>query len=139
MSRYALNLPARLKHEAEDLARRQGISLNQFILWAVAEKVGALGQSLDDPNFPGIVRRRGAVGQIVPLLRGTSIRVQTIVVACREWGLSVAQAAADYDLPEGQVREALAFYDAHRAEVDAAIGQERALEAAYVAGGGEGA
>ena len=49
MARYPLNLPARLKHEAERWAANQGVSLNQFILWAVAEKVGALNQELDDP------------------------------------------------------------------------------------------
>ena len=52
MARYALNLPAQLKHEAEAWATTQGISLNQFILWAVAEKVRTLKQQLDDPTFP---------------------------------------------------------------------------------------
>jgi hypothetical protein len=37
MSRYALSLPQQLKQKAEELARQQGVSLNQFILWAVAE------------------------------------------------------------------------------------------------------
>ena len=31
MTRYALNLPVNLKREAEALAERQGVSLNQFI------------------------------------------------------------------------------------------------------------
>jgi predicted HicB family RNase H-like nuclease len=44
MTRYALNLPPALKREAEQIAKQQGISLNQFILWSVAEKVGALSQ-----------------------------------------------------------------------------------------------
>jgi predicted HicB family RNase H-like nuclease len=53
MSRYALNLPVQLKQEAEQWAAKQGVSLNQFILWAVAEKVGALKQQLDDvPRTP---------------------------------------------------------------------------------------
>jgi HicB family len=60
MARYALNLPTELKREAEELAKNQGVSLNQFILWSVSEKVGALKQALDDPNFPGITYRRGA-------------------------------------------------------------------------------
>ena len=42
MARYALSLPTQLKHEAEQWAAKQGVSLNQFILWAVAEKVGAI-------------------------------------------------------------------------------------------------
>ena len=47
MARYPLNLPAQLKQGAEEWAARQGISLNQFIMWAVAEKVGLLSHSLD--------------------------------------------------------------------------------------------
>ena len=54
MARYPLNLPVALKKEAEQWADSQGVSLNQFIMWAVAEKVGALRQGLDDPNFPQI-------------------------------------------------------------------------------------
>lgn len=77
MARYPLNLPAQLKEEAEKWAADQGVSLNQFIMWAVAEKVGALRQNL-----------------------------------------------AEYDLTASQVHEALAFYDAHRAEIDAAIATE---------------
>jgi len=45
MTQYALNLPSQLKSHAEQLATLQGISLNQFILWSVAEKVGALQSS----------------------------------------------------------------------------------------------
>jgi hypothetical protein len=48
MARYPLNLPTRLKQEAEQWAARQGASLNQFILWALAEKVGALNQAAFD-------------------------------------------------------------------------------------------
>ncbi len=44
MARYPLSLPIQLKQAAEECADRQGVSLNQFILWAVAEKVGELRQ-----------------------------------------------------------------------------------------------
>ena len=71
MSRYALNLPAKLKSEAEELAAKQGVSLNQFIMWSVSEKVTILRQTLDDPNFPGITYRRGAAGWVSPVIRGT--------------------------------------------------------------------
>ncbi len=47
MARYPLNLPTQLKLDAEWLAARQGVSLNQFILWAVAEKIGELRQYTD--------------------------------------------------------------------------------------------
>ena len=61
MSRYPLNLPADLHQAAAKIAQQQGISLNQFILWSVAEKVGELRRSLDDPTFPGIAYRVGCV------------------------------------------------------------------------------
>lgn len=124
MARYALNLPAQLKHDAETWAVRQGVSLNQFILWAVAEKVGALHHSLDDPAFPHTTYRRGASGQPVAVLRGSGLRVQTVVVATQAWGLTPTQIAAEYDLSESQVQEALAFYDAHRQELDAVMAAE---------------
>jgi len=40
-SKHALRLPASLKKEAEEVARRDGATLNQFIVTAVAEKLSA--------------------------------------------------------------------------------------------------
>jgi uncharacterized protein (DUF433 family) len=132
MARYPLNLPAKLKQEAEQWAANQGVSLNQFILWSVAEKVGTLKQSLDDPTFPRVTYRRGAAGQPVPVLRGTGIRVQTAVVAAQRWALTPDEIAAEYGLTEAQVKEALAFYEAHRAEIDADLAVEQAMEESHV-------
>jgi len=129
MARYALNLPAQLKQEAEAWATTQGISLNQFILWAVAEKVGALKQHLDDPAFPHITYRRGASGAPVAVVRGTGLRVQTVVAAAQSWGLAPMAVAAEYDLAVAQVEEALAFAAAHRGEIDAALAAEDAQDA----------
>ena len=42
-ARVSLNLPASLKSAAERYAERDGVSLNQFISMALAEKVGAQG------------------------------------------------------------------------------------------------
>ena len=126
MTRYALNLPNGLKRDAERLAKKQGVSLNQFILWSVAEKVGGLMQGLDDPDFPNITYRRGASGSLAPVLRGTGIRVQTIVIAAQN--MTPAEIAEDYDLTETQVQEVLDFYEAHRAEIDAFVQAEAALE-----------
>jgi len=126
MTRYALNLPNLLKRDAERLAKQQGVSLNQFILWSVAEKVGGLLQELDDPNFPNVTYRRGASGALSPILRGTGIRIQTMVILAQN--KPVSEIADDYDLSEAQVQEALDFYEAHRAEIDAFIQAEAALE-----------
>jgi uncharacterized protein (DUF433 family) len=126
MARYALNLPDDLKREAERLAEQQGVSLNQFILWSVAEKVGGLLQGLDDPNFPSITYRRGTSGSVSPVLRGTGIRVQTIALASQDH--TAVEIAEDYGLPLKQVQEALGFYDTHRAEIDVHIQAEASLE-----------
>lgn len=126
MTRYALSLPNGLKRDAERLAKKQGVSLNQFILWSVAEKVGGLLQGLDDPDFPNITYRRGASGSLSPVLRGTGIRVQTIVIAAQD--MTLPDIAKNYDLAETQAQEALDFYEAHRAEIDASIQAEAALE-----------
>lgn len=127
MSRYPVNFPADLRQEAARLAARQGISLNQFILWSVAEKVGELRRSLDDPSFPGITYRRGGSGHPAPVVRGTGIRVQTIAIASEAWALQPAQIAAEFGLSERQVNECLAFYAAHRAEIDATIQAEESV------------
>jgi len=128
MSRYPLNLPTQLKQEAEELANRQGISLNQFIMWSVAEKVTALRHDLNDSAFPLIIYRRGSSGWPVPVVRGTGIRVQTLVVAVNEWKMSSEQLTEEYDLSLEQVQQALAFYAAHRTEVDSQIAAETVLE-----------
>ena len=128
MPRYPLNLPIQLKREAEQWASEQGVSLNQFIMWAVAEKVGALSQGLDDPEFPNITYQRGAAGVPTPILRGTGIRVQTFVIAKTVWEADPAEIAENYGLSESQVQEALAFYQSHQREIDQAIAHEQALE-----------
>ncbi|MBP6806269.1 MAG: DUF433 domain-containing protein [Chloroflexi bacterium] len=129
MARYALNLPQQLKQEAETWAQQQGVSLNQFILWATAEKVGALKQQLDDPQFPQITYRRGAAGIPMPVIRGTGIRVQAVAIAHEQWQMSAADIAAEYELSVRQVEEALAFYAAHRSEIETHIAYEERLAA----------
>ena len=110
----------------------QGISLYWFILWAVAEKVATLNQQNDDRAFPEITYVRGASGQLVPVLRGTRLRVQTVVIAAHKRGFSPNQIATEYDLSEAKVNDVLAFYAVHCQEIDASIAAERIIEAANV-------
>lgn len=44
---YPLKLPSSIKNAAADLAKLDGVSLNQFIAAAVAEKVGTLRGARD--------------------------------------------------------------------------------------------
>lgn len=130
-ARYPLNLPIELKREAEEAAKKQGVSLNQFILWSVSEKVTALKAGLDDPDFPNITYHRGASGIPVPVLRGTGIRVQTIAVAHHRWGETEEKIATQYDLLEQVVSEALNFYNAHTEEIELHLRLEGDLEKQY--------
>jgi len=114
------------------LAALQGISFDQFILWAVAEKVATLNQRNDYRTFPNITYVRGASGEFVPFLRGTRLRVQTVVIAAHKWGFSPNQIAAEYDLSEAQVNDVFAFYRAHCQEIDASIAAEQIMEATHV-------
>ncbi len=127
MTRYALNLPIDLKREAEELASRQGISLNQFIMWSVSDKVATLRESLADLKFPGITYRRGESGWVAPVLQGTGIRVQTIA-ADLQLGLTPEEIAAEYSLALPRIQEAQAFYQVHRVEIDASLKAEKDLE-----------
>ena len=77
-------------------------------------------------DFPNITYRRGASGLLTPVLRGTGIRVQTIVIASEN--MTAREIANDYDLTAEQVLETLKFYEANRAEIDAHIQAEIALE-----------
>ncbi|MBD2436425.1 DUF433 domain-containing protein [Nostoc sp. FACHB-110] len=125
MTVYALNLPDQLKYEVEQLAQSQGVSLDQFILWAVTEKVSTLKAS-----FPQIAYRQGTDGQLVPIIKGTGIRVQTVVIASQKWGMNPSEITNEYELTEAQVREALSFYAVNKEQIDAAIASEQSLEIA---------
>ena len=69
---------------------------------------------MDDPAFPGITYRRGASGVLQPVLRGTGLRVQTILLASRAWQMAAEQIASEYSLSLGQVEACLRFYESHR-------------------------
>jgi hypothetical protein len=65
---YALRLPRSLKDAVERLSRRDGTSINQFVVMAVAEKVSALETArlfqdrkarADFKAFDKIMKRRG--------------------------------------------------------------------------------
>ncbi|MBN1314113.1 MAG: DUF433 domain-containing protein [Anaerolineales bacterium] len=91
------------------------------------QKVATLRQTLDDSNYPGITYRRGASGWVSPNIRGTGIRVQTIVDHL-SMGLSLEEIAAEYELKLNRVQEARAFYQAHKPEIDSSILAEKRLE-----------
>jgi uncharacterized protein (DUF433 family) len=127
-----MNLRQQLQQDATQFAQQQGISLEQFVLWAVAEKVGVLKQQANLQAFPEISMRLGASGVLTPIIKGTNIRVQTIAIAHTRWQQSPSKISTEYDLTETQVQNALAFYEAHRTEIDTAIAAEQAVEPARV-------
>ena len=86
-----------------------------------------LKQTLDDPRFPLITYRQGGSGEMQPMIRGTNLRVKTLVVAHKYWEMSAEQIADDWPVSESAVRDALAFYTAHQSEIDAYIAQEEQI------------
>ena len=132
MPSYLVNLPVQLQQEIEQWATSQGISLDQFILWEVAEKVASLRHQLNDSSFPLISYRIGSSGQKIPVVSGTGIRVQTLAIAAHQWGWSCEQIVQQYGITEAQINDALGFYTAHRTEIDEAIAIEQAIETAGV-------
>ncbi|MDZ8186225.1 MAG: DUF433 domain-containing protein [Nostoc sp. ChiSLP02] len=131
MTSDSFNLPPLLREEAQRCAASLGVSLEEFIVSAVAEKIGIFSEHPDSSLFSEVTYRRGASGLTVPILQGTGLRVQTLAIASQKWGLSPQEIAAEYDLSEAQVEAALAFYDAHQQEIDEAIASEVVLESAY--------
>jgi uncharacterized protein (DUF433 family) len=132
MSNNSLEIPEILLKEVEKSALKQGISVEQFILWTLAEKVGVLSQSNTNSESPFISYKRGASGKLTPMINNTGIRVQTLVIAHYNWNLSSAEIAQEYNLTEALVKEALAFYQIHREEIDQMIASEQGLELANV-------
>jgi len=90
----------------------------QPVVWSVSEKVSQLNAVLDDPAFPRVTYRRGSSGVPVPVLAGSGIRVQAIVIANQKWHESADEIAAQYELPVRLIEEALNFYQEHQAEID---------------------
>jgi len=129
--RYSLNLPIDLKQDAEQIAERQGVSLNQLILWSLAEKVTELKSKIDDPNFPDITLILDSDNELVPFVKGKGIRVQTLVIAFYEWNESVPELSRQYDLPQKTVKQVLAFYERHKKVVDALIDSNSEAEPAH--------
>lgn len=69
-------------------------------------------------EHPGIVFRSGAAGRR-PALAGTRIDVWQVIDTIRHTGGSVEEAGASLGLSEWKIRACVAYYAAHREEIDA--------------------
>ena len=65
-ARVSLNLPQSLKRAAEDFAEKDGVSLNQYVALALAEKVGSSGAV----EFFAERAKNGDVDWAIALLEG---------------------------------------------------------------------
>jgi uncharacterized protein (DUF433 family) len=68
--------------------------------------------------------QRPEMGRSQPYLKGRNMTVGQLVVKMRANELTIEEAAADMDLPVAQVREAAAYYEAHRDQVDGEMAEE---------------
>ena len=53
--------------------------------------------------------------------------MQAVAIAHEDWGMSAAEIADEYGLTRRKIEEAIAFFDAHRAEIEAHIAREERL------------
>jgi hypothetical protein len=65
-ARVSLNLPRSLKKAAEDFAAKDGVSVNQYIALALAEKIGARGAA----EFFAERGKNGDVARAIAFLEG---------------------------------------------------------------------
>ncbi len=120
-----------LETKVSDLTVNEFRALVREVVRQTLDEMRDAGElPLDDPKFPLITYRQGGSGISRPVIRGTAIHVQTVVLWI-EYGKAPEKVAADYDLDIKQVREAQVFYGAHKAEIDADIQAERDLEAQH--------
>lgn len=120
-----------LQAQVLQLPLKERWQLVQQLLGSIQQETLGSGLTLEhEQAFPQIQYRMGTSGQASASIKGTSIRIQTIVIAQADWGWDVSKIADEYDLSTAQVSEALRFYEVHKAEIDDAIASEAALEAA---------
>ena len=120
-----------LQEQVLQLPLKDRWQLVQQLLGSIQQETLGIGLPLPDRQvFPRIQYRTGSSGQANSNIKGTGIRVQTIVIAKTDWGWDMSKIAEEFDLSPAQVSEALRFYQAHKAEIDDVISAEVALEAA---------
>ena len=120
-----------LQAQVLQLPLKERWQLVQHLLGSIQQETLGAGPTLEhEQAFPQIQYRMGTSGQASASIKGTGIRIQTIVIAQADWDWNVSKIADEYDLSATQVSEALRFYEVHKAEIDDAIASEAALEAA---------
>ena len=120
-----------LQEQVLQLPLKDRWQLVQQLLSSIQQETLGAGLPLNDEQaFPKIQYCTGTSGQANASIKGTGIRVQTIVIANTDWAWDVNKLAEEYGLSPAQVSEALRFYKAHKTEIDDAISSEIALEAA---------
>jgi uncharacterized protein (DUF433 family) len=74
------------------------------------------------PRSRVIVRNPGIHGG-EPIVRGTRVPVRSIVIELERYDGDVERVARGYTISPDEVRAALAYYGAHKAEIDRIIEQ----------------
>ena len=103
--------------EVLDLARRLLARAMPPALWGAATV--ATGRSPEELIAEHITPDER--GPAEARLAGQGVRVWAVIGALRANAGDVAAAAADYDLPPEALAAALAYYDRHRAAIDARL------------------
>jgi uncharacterized protein (DUF433 family) len=79
-------------------------------------------------STPRLIVRNPRIQGGEPTIRGTRVPVRSIVLARDRYEGDLARVARAFTVDEAAVRAALAFYEAHKAEIDRIIDEnERAI------------
>jgi uncharacterized protein (DUF433 family) len=84
------------------------------------DRSGSVAEEVEialDPNRPGVERAR---------LVEAGVAVWALIGYMGGENGDIARTAADYGISEAEVRAALAYYRAHRTEIDALLARQRA-------------
>ncbi|MDR2214941.1 MAG: hypothetical protein LBE59_03755 [Nevskiaceae bacterium] len=120
--RFDADVLERLRHRAESRATTPS---------GLAQRL--VDEGLRSQEFPGIVFRDGPAGRRAGLAAGPDVweLVAAVRASQARGDAAVDGVAAEFDLPVGRVRIALAYYGAYAAEIDAEIAaNERAADEA---------
>ncbi len=117
-----------LQDQVLQLPLRDRWQLVQYLLSSIQQET--LNIDLPDAAFPQIELRVGSSDLAQTIIKGTGVRVQTIVIANADWGWDVGKIAEEYSLSSDQVAAALMFYEVHKTKIDGVIASEVALETA---------
>jgi uncharacterized protein (DUF433 family) len=110
-----LRIPDQMVERLDRFARRLGNGMTR-----TKAGVMLLEESLREAEFSFVEYRDSPIGR-QPYMKGSGLAVWEVIMIARRYDLDAERIAQDYPYPIPNIKAALNFYDAYRAEIDQAI------------------